>query len=732
MNDDERLEMFLDAWQEARARGEAVAPEDLCRGCPELLSELLRRVAVLCLFDALRAGREAVAQGRRLALTDRVAASPPVLGEPAPAARPPGLPAVGQEFGGYRIEALLGAGGMGRVYQATESVLRRAVALKVMRPEVAAHPHARERFLREGRALAALQHDHVATIYQVGEADGVPFLTMPLLRGESLADRLKRETVLPAAEVLRIGREAAEGLAAVHAAGLLHRDVKPSNLWLEADTGRVKLLDFGLAREQQGAEALTEEGTVVGTPEYMSPEQGDGLPLDARSDLYSLGSVLYTLCTGHPPFRAGHALAVLKHVCEATPPPIRESNPDIPDWLAAIIDKLLAKDPAARFRSAAEVAGLLGQHLAHLQQPQAVPRPAAVTAGRQGPRRRRTSALLAAAALLLAAVVLLGWSGRLVGPVSPRGAPEGESKTRQPEGPETTADGPAAEAVSWAGEGPRALFADPAHSLQGVLDWRELVGANLDEFRNWAAALGPDFRVALVTNHRGRGTARFNAVAVRESNPPSSRFFPELSHSKETAPNWKKQREDDFRPALVCGYLRADPNSPGADARLWVKDNLGFAYWSLPRDDFLARMALHKAEGLRPTHLDALMLPEGLRYRVVLISGQLREWKAFYALKPEDLLATVAFYRGKGWRPDVLAPYWEDERLRFMLVVVDNSDGVDWRFRTDMSLPQYQEESAEQKRQGLFPLALTSYGEEADVRYAAIWVRYRLPDRTPE
>src|SRR5262249_54388258 len=197
----------------------------------------------------------------------------------------------------YRILKLLGRGGMGVVFQAEDTQLQRTVALKLIHPEFAANPVARERFLREARACAALRSDHVVTVYQVGQDRGLPFLAMEFLQGQTLEGRLRGER-LPLPEVLRVGREIAAGLAAAHARGLIHRDVKPATIWLEAPTGRVKLLDFGLARAAGSHSGLTQTGRIIGTPEFMSPEQARGEDLDARSDLFGLGAVLYALCTG--------------------------------------------------------------------------------------------------------------------------------------------------------------------------------------------------------------------------------------------------------------------------------------------------------------------------------------------------------------------------------------------------------------------------------------------------
>jgi urea transport system substrate-binding protein len=258
----------------------------------------------------------------------------------------------------YRILKLLGRGGMGVVFQAEDTHLQRIVALKVVPPEFAANSTARERFLREARACAQLKSDHVVTIYQVGQDRDIPFLAMEFLQGQTLEDRLEGER-LPLREVLRIGREIAAGLAAAHERGLIHRDIKPSNIWLESPTGRVKLLDFGLARATGSRSDLTQTGRIVGTPEFMSPEQGRGEELDVRSDLFSLGAVLYALCTGERPFQGPSVMAVLTALAVKTPRPIHELNANVPPPLVTLIECLLEKNPADRLASAEEVRQVL-------------------------------------------------------------------------------------------------------------------------------------------------------------------------------------------------------------------------------------------------------------------------------------------------------------------------------------------------------------------------------------
>jgi formylglycine-generating enzyme required for sulfatase activity len=273
----------------------------------------------------------------------------------APAERPDEL----GRLGSYRILEVLGVGGMGIVLRAEDPQLRRVVALKVLKPVLAAGQAARQRFRREAQATAALEHDHVVAVYQVGEDRGLPFLAMQLLHGESLAQRLEREGRLPAAEVARIGREVAEGLAAAHARGLIHRDIKPSNIWLETGSGRVKVLDFGLARVAEDTVTLTQTGTIVGTPAYMAPEQARGEAVDARSDLFSLGCVLYQLTTGELPFHGPNVTAILHALAVNRPRPPHEINPEVPPALSDLVMCLLAKDPTGRPPSAQAVSAAL-------------------------------------------------------------------------------------------------------------------------------------------------------------------------------------------------------------------------------------------------------------------------------------------------------------------------------------------------------------------------------------
>lgn len=255
----------------------------------------------------------------------------------------------------YRVVRVLGEGGMGVVFEAIDTHLQRSIALKVMKPDIAQDEMARQRFLREARATAAVKSDHIVIIHQVGLVREVPFLAMEYLQGEPLDRWLQRNRHPSIAETLRLGIEIARGLASAHALGLIHRDIKPANIWLEAPSGRAKILDFGLARISNEQAALTHTGLVLGTPAYMAPEQAEGLSVDARCDLFSLGCVLYELVAGERPFDGATTMAILLAVANKEPIHLTERNLEAPPALVELIHGLLAKKPANRPNSAAEV-----------------------------------------------------------------------------------------------------------------------------------------------------------------------------------------------------------------------------------------------------------------------------------------------------------------------------------------------------------------------------------------
>lgn len=260
----------------------------------------------------------------------------------------------------YTVLRRVGNGAFGTVFEAFDEKLHRRVAIKVLNPQLATTAAARQRFIREARSMAAVTHENVVRVYAV-EDQPVPYMVMEYVDGETLQDRMDRDKPLGTDLVVHLTRQVAAALAAAHAIGLVHRDVKPANVLLErGSTPTVKLTDFGLARAVDDA-SLTRSGTVVGTPMYMSPEQALGSTVDHRTDLFSLGSLMYVMTSGQAPFRAPSTVAVLKRLVDETPQPIAELIPGTPQWLVDLIQRLHAKNPDERIQTAREVERLLAK-----------------------------------------------------------------------------------------------------------------------------------------------------------------------------------------------------------------------------------------------------------------------------------------------------------------------------------------------------------------------------------
>ncbi len=364
----------------------------------------------------------------------------------------------------YRIVGQLGEGGMAIVFDAEDTVLHRRVALKVLRPDLA-DPSLRQRFLREARLLASLSHENVVALFQVGEQNGIPYMAMERLEGMTLEAKLKRDRWLPLAEALSLARQTAEGLAVLHEHGVVHRDVKPANLWLEFRDGRfcrVKLIDFGIARPVQGSSQLTQVGQFLGTLGYVAPEQAAGQTVDARADLYSMGCLLFHVLTGQPPLagKRSQTQTLLREIVTGRTVIVRDRAPQLPAPVAGLIQELLSRNPSDRPASARLLVKRL-QQLEHDARLDTVPTAPADTAPQIQRLRRRPSALslwLGGLTLLAAVIVsvVAGWQKIAT------------HHSTQPETPKQQSGGP----PEPAGELPP-LKVGILHSLKGNLSGRE-------------------------------------------------------------------------------------------------------------------------------------------------------------------------------------------------------------------------------------------------------------------
>lgn len=313
--------------------------------------------------------------------------------------------------GRYRLAEPLARGGMASVYRGRDEQLERDVAIKLMRSELGDDPKVLRRFEAEARRAASISHPNLVAVYDVGSEDGTPYIVMEIVEGGDLSSAVAREGPMDPRRAARIGADVADGLAAAHAAGVIHRDVKPGNILLDPD-GRARVADFGIARAI-GDESLTATGAMLGSVEYFSPEQARGERATAATDIYALGVVLYELVTGARPFTGDSPYAVATARLRQAPPDPREVNPDVPDELAGIIQRAMATDPAARHESAAKLrAELLGWLDGAPERPATsvlaatapAAQPAEGAAGR-GRRRDRAAWLLGAAGLVILGLV---------------------------------------------------------------------------------------------------------------------------------------------------------------------------------------------------------------------------------------------------------------------------------------------------------------------------------------
>jgi serine/threonine protein kinase len=346
-------------------------------GCPTCAAELEKLAAAPFRWNAVRSHLRPCAQPTPSTSSENNGTLPLAIRQVIEMLDPTDDPAYLGRMGGYEVIGVVGSGAMGVVLKAVDHTLDRVVALKVMYPALAACGTARQRFAREAKAAAAILHPNVIAIHGVSTDRELPYLVMPYIAGTSLQQRMDRQGPLALTEALRIGSQIAAGLAAAHTQGVIHRDIKPANVMLDEGVETALITDFGLARTIDDA-TMTRSGAITGTPEYMSPEQARGDAIDCQSDIFSLGSVLYALCSGRRPFSAKTSFGVLRKITDEEPTPIREINSDVPNWLCVLIETMHAKSPTQRPTSI-QARDQLENCLAHVYQPDHIPLPSELT-----------------------------------------------------------------------------------------------------------------------------------------------------------------------------------------------------------------------------------------------------------------------------------------------------------------------------------------------------------------
>jgi len=658
-------------------------------------------------------------------------------------------------LGPYLVVGLLGSGGMGDVFRAIDPRLRRPVALKTLRPGLARDPSARKRFLREARAAAALEHDHVIAIHEVNEDRGTPYLVMPLLAGETLEGRLKSLGRLPAAEAQRIGREVAEGLAAAHGRGLIHRDIKPSNLWLEAGRDRVKILDFGLARADQAEGAdddRTDAGAILGTPAYMAPEQAIGGPVDERSDLFSLGCVLYMTATGVSPFRRSTTLATLDALRHEDPKPPGELVGDLPPAFTDLVMRLLAKDPARRPPTARAVAAAL----------EAIGRdPAPEVLAPRAPRRRWVAvaaALLAILGLAAAGAIALrltargtvilesadpDWGvelsrdGKAVAVINPK------FKTREDLRPgsyhvELAGSNPALRVspasfrLTWGGQQVVRVnrvdpFRETVEGSFGGRGFQALYGAEVAGYRSWLDRMRAEgFRPTFVDVHDAGGTPRFAALATRDATaiPWEARLDADLDAYERT---FRDLCDEGFRLIAASGYAEGGSTH---FASIWSRPparDRWFSWSHMTPEGYQEKLDELGLLGMRPCFLAGYSENTTPRLLAIFEGGGGLNWAGKHGLSAPALGEFLDEARATGLRPITATTYPRDGATRFAMAMVSNLPRRDWSVDLGLTTAEYLQESR-RRGAGSFPSIVRGYWREGRSRYLVAWAAARLAE----
>ncbi|QDV44319.1 Serine/threonine-protein kinase PknB [Stieleria neptunia] len=649
-------------------------------------------------------------------------------------------------IGTFEALQLLGRGGNGIVFKAFDEKLHRIVALKVMAPELTATSPARKRFLREARAAASLQHSSIVNVYSV-ESGPFPYLTMEFIDGPSLQQYVAQSGPLEIADVCRWGAQIAEGLAAAHDRNLLHRDIKPANILLQRGSDQAKITDFGLARAVDDA-SLTRSGMIAGTPMYMSPEQARGQTIDQRSDLFSLGSVLYVMLTGRPPFRAAHSLAVMKRLTEEQPRAIQELIPEVPSWLVDVVSRLHAKKPEDRFQNGLDVANALRTHFAPpMHASNATPRtstaappilaehdrsdaqvsPQIKTSGASRGTRKRVPGVVGVLAVgfaisALAIAKIDSWNSGSWTTSSGTSAESNKSDADPLAGAASTDTLESGLLVQ--SEPP---IQDENPTMDSVREGRDpevlasavLLGASRSSLEQWLSGL--DDAVPIGIGLRSGSTdPTFDAVAITQRNTPQwqANF---VKDDREAGKDYQQMR------GTHGVYWRLTIPFPGR--KPWECE--GIKLWKRSMGNWETRN-----HGQRPIRQVISGLQNSSKYplsiSVVESNGETNTHlltkhrpglanHAYGQLTLEQLVQRVALHRQDDWRLEYFQLNSGTPEARFAAVFCENNTPRHWELSVGLTAPEFWEMRSAKRSDGFYPRSLGSYWSDGKVFVAVLW-----------
>jgi len=649
-------------------------------------------------------------------------------------------------IGHYEIFKVIGRGGCGVVLRGYDTKLHRTVAIKWMTPELAQTSPARKRFLREARAAAAVAHQNVVRIYAV-EEQPVPHLVMEFIAGTTLQHRLEQAGPFELDEVHQLGLQIAQGLAASHAQGLIHRDIKPANILLEQGTNQVKLTDFGLARAVDDA-SLTRSGMVSGTPLYMSPEQAQGQRVDQRSDLFSFGSVLYAMCTGRPPFRAGNAVAILRRVVDDKPRPIQEVIHEIPNWLVQIIEKLHAKNPDDRYETAAELIvdwtrkakqsehqqPFAGKALNSKQGNSSAEKVASAPSPRGRTMHQQRNAWLVAglAAFIALATIVYAWNRRdqvADTVVSSATSHRDNGIDAEPFMQNAPAGGATTQQTAKA---PPIVIDNP---LPAFNDFVEAHGLTEDQLTAWVDELPPSYVPIWFSPRRHIDPPLYDIVAVNQGLPDREPKI-EFIHNAWQPDGWPNDETCDAYLQRVATMGRSNHYTvlrALSGESVGILTMLGpdeFAFWFTERDFITEKLMENMkyerqnkgiAERFLPLSLNVGVLGEATNHEVVLTYLPYVDCNWHWSLTAEQLLFRMEYYKEKGWRPHIISTNSGTSETLFTAVFMLSEVPSPWAFSHDISEADYEAMLVSKSAEGGRPRCVNSWVHSGETRYSVIW-----------